>query len=108
MSKNNQKENISNEAIIQIQSLMLVLLSFAGLTASNTIIACFNALTNASSAAYIITDNAVVTETESLSVDKCQSIVNNFEFVSYCVFTIGLIIFISSTIRIIKKWFVKK
>jgi hypothetical protein len=103
MSNKKPKENANNEAIIQIQSLMLVLLSMAGLIASDTIIACFNALTNASSAAYIITDNAVVTETQTISIEQCQSIVNNFEFVSYCVFTIGLIIFISSTIRILKK-----
>jgi hypothetical protein len=92
-----------NETIIQLQSIMLMALSFASITASNTIIACFNALTNANSAAYIITNNAVITETENISIEDAQRIVGNFEFVSYCVFTIGCIIFVSSVARLIKK-----
>ena len=103
MSNNKPNESV-NETIIQIQSIMLMTLSLASMTASNTIIACFNALTNANSAAYIITDNAVVTETQTISIEDAQRIVNNFEFVSYCVFGIGVIIFISSTIRLIKKY----
>ena len=101
MSKQ-QKESV-NEVIIQTQSILLMLLSFAGLSASNTIIACFNALTDANSAAYIITDNAIITEHKTISVDECQAVVNNFEFVSCCIFGIGLVIFVSSIIRIIKK-----
>ena len=102
MSSKQQSENV-NEVIIQTQSILLMTLSIASMTASDTIIACFNALTNASSAAYIITDNAVITETQSISIDKCQRIVSNFEFISYCVFAIGAIIFVSSIIRLFKK-----
>ena len=80
----------------------------AGLTASGSVTAMYNALTNANSSAYIITDNSVLTETETVSIEHCLKVVNNFEFINNCIFIIGLIIFICSIIRIIKTKFLQK
>ena len=80
-----------------------MLLAIAGMTSTDAVIKGFNALTNAKSAMYIITDNAIVTETESISTERVQSIIQNYELINGCVLTIGAIIFVATLIRIFKK-----
>jgi len=99
-----KKRNVNtSEVIIMVQSVFLMLVATAGLSATNSVNAMYNSLTNASSAAYIITDGAVVTETETISTEQCMHIIKNFEMVSVCMLLIGLTIFISSLIRLAKK-----
>jgi hypothetical protein len=101
-SKENLRGSVS-EAIIVVQSLLLVLLAVAGIASTDAVTAGFNALTNAQSAMYIITDNAIVTETEQISVERVQSIIQNYELINACILTIGLIVFVATLIRIFKK-----
>ena len=102
MLKAKTKKGIS-EAIIAIQSVLMMLLAIAGIASTNAVTRGFNALTNAQSAAYIITDGAIVTETETISTDRVQAIIQNFELINVSILAIGLIIFISTIIRLIKK-----
>ena len=99
-----KNENINlAEVIIVMQSVFLMLLSIAGLSAADSVTSMYNALTNASSSAYIITDSSVVTETENISTEQCMHVIQNFELVNTCIFMIGFIIFVSSTFRIFRK-----
>ena len=102
MSKERQKESVS-EAIIVVQSLLLMLLAIAGMASTDAVTRGFNALTNAQSAAYIITDKAIVTETENISTERVQAVIQNYELINACILTIGAIIFIATLIRIFKK-----
>jgi hypothetical protein len=86
-----------------VQSLMLLAFGVAGLMAASTIIACFKAVTNAQSAAVLITDKAVVNEFESVPIERAEGIVNNFGFVCYSALAIGAVIFIANAIRICLK-----
>jgi hypothetical protein len=102
MLKAKTKKGIS-EVIIAIQSVLMMLLAIAGIASTDAVTKGFNALTNAQSAAYIITDGAIVTETETISTDRVQAIIQNFELINVSIFAIGSIIFISTIIRLIKK-----
>lgn len=105
--KNGEPKSVS-EAIILLQSVLLMAVATAGLSATSSVTAMYNALTNANSSAYIITDNSVVTETETISTEECFKIVTNFEFINTCIFLIGLTIFICSLIRILRITFLQK
>ena len=99
-----KKGNVNtSEVIIMAQSVFLMLVAIAGLSATDAVMGMYNSLTNASSAAYIITDGAVVIETGTISTDQCMHIIRNFEMVSVCMLLIGLTIFVSSLIRLAKK-----
>jgi hypothetical protein len=102
MLKGKQKEGVS-EAIIVVQSLLLMLLAVAGMASTNAVVKGFNALTNAQSAAYIITDKEILTEFETISTERVQAIIQNYELINGCILTIGAIIFVSTLIRIFKK-----
>jgi len=102
MLKAKTKKGIS-EVIIAIQSVLMMLLAIAGIASTDAVTKGFNALTNAQSAAYIITDGAIVTETETISTDRVQAIIQNFELINVSILAIGSIIFISTIIRLIKK-----
>ena len=99
-----KKRNVNaSEIIIMVQSIFLMLVAVAGLSATDAVNSMYNSLTNASSAAYIITDGAVVTESGTISTDECLGIIRNFELVSVCMLLIGLTIFVSSLIRLARK-----
>jgi hypothetical protein len=102
MSKERPKESVS-EAIILVQSLLLMLLAIAGMASTDAVTRGFNALTNVHSSAYIITDGAIVTETENISTERVQAIIQNYELINGCILTIGVIIFVATLIRIFKK-----
>jgi hypothetical protein len=96
------KEGIT-EVIIATQSVLMMALAIAGLLSTDAVTSAFKALTNAQSAMYIITDNAIVTETENISTERVQSIIQNYELINVSILAIGSIIFISTIIRLIKK-----
>ena len=102
MLKEKTKESVS-EAIIVVQSLLLMLLAIAGMASTDAVTKGFNALTNINSCAYIISNGAIVTETESISTEKVQAIIQNYELINGCILTIGAIIFVATLIRIFKK-----
>ncbi|CAB5178935.1 hypothetical protein UFOVP157_55 [uncultured Caudovirales phage] len=102
MQNERPRESVS-EAIIAVQSLLLMLLAIAGMASTDAVTRGFNALTNAQSAAYIITDGAIVTETEQISTERVQAIIQNYELINGCILTIGAIIFVSTVIRILKR-----
>ena len=102
MQNEQPKESIS-EAIIVVQSLLLMLLAIAGMASTDAVTRAFNALTNANSAMYIVTDHAIVTETEQISTDRVQAIIQNYELINGCILTIGAIIFVATVIRILKR-----
>lgn len=102
MAKKNLKRG-AGEVIIFFQSFVLVLFGTCGFTASSTLLSAFKALTNAESAAFFITDDAILTDTgKNISTDEAEAVIKNFEFVCTCCLAIGAIIFISSCIRIYK------
>lgn len=101
--QNEQPSGSVSEAIIVVQSLLLMLLAIAGMASTDAVTRGFNALTNAQSAAYIITDGAIITETEQISTERVQAIIHNYELINGCILTIGAIIFVSTVIRILKR-----
>jgi len=102
MSKVRTRESVS-EVIILLQSSLLMLLAVAGMASTDAVTRGFNALTNADSCAYIITDGAIVTETENISVERVQAIIQNYELINTSILAIGIIIFVATLIRLIKK-----
>jgi hypothetical protein len=106
MSKTKPKsQSVSvSEVIIQIQSFLLLSLSIAGIVSTSAVVAGFRALTNAQSAAYIITDGKIVTDQEVISVERCQQIIDNYSFVNVSILCISLVIFIASSIRLYKNY----
>lgn len=100
-SQKNQKVSVS-EVIIQIQSLLLLSLSIAGIVSTSAVTAGFKALTNAQSAAYIITDGKIVTDQEVISVERCQQIINNYTLVNVTILVISITIFVASSVRLFK------
>lgn len=80
-----------------------MLLAMAGMASTDAVTRGFNALTNAQSCAYIITDGAIVTETENISIDRVREIIQNYELINASILAIGSIIFVATLIRLIKK-----
>jgi hypothetical protein len=105
MNRQKRKVNVS-EFIILTQSTLLLLLGVAGATSSATITAGYRAMRNLESAVTIITDNAIVTDLETVSVDKVEGIINNFEFMCTVSVIIGLVVAVATAFRIYKKLYV--
>lgn len=80
-------------------STLLVLFGLAGTMASSTLTAAMAAFTNDSNAVAFITDNAVITDSGSISVQEAEVIVKNFQFVCYVAMLAGAAIAIASVIR---------
>lgn len=104
MAKKEQSRSAA-EIVIIMQSVFLIAFGVCGYTASSTIVAAFRAVTDAKSSAYIITDNAILTDTGvNISTTEAESIINNFEFVCTSCLAIGLVVFVANVIRLhIKK-----
>lgn len=92
------------EAIIAIQSVMLLLVGMAGIMSASTIVAGFKAITNANSAVALITDKAVITDTgDNIPIERVEGIVNNFHIVCAVALTIGGIVALASGVRLLLK-----
>lgn len=92
------------EIVILMQSVFLIAFGLCGYTASSTIVAAFKAVTDSSSSAYIITDNAILTDTGvNISTEEAESIIKNFELVCTSCLAIGLVVFVANVIRLYKK-----
>lgn len=104
MAKKKQERSAA-EIVIIMQSVFLIAFGVCGYTASSTIVAAFRAVTDANSSAYIITDNAILTDTGvNISTAEAESIINNFELVCTSCLAIGLVVFVANVIRLhIKK-----
>ena len=83
-----------------MQSIFLMAFGLAGYMASSTVVAGMKAMTDASSAVAIITDGALVTDKESISVQEAQRIVSNFDVVCTSALSIGGVVVIASLIRL--------
>lgn len=71
--------------------------------AASTVVAGFKAITNANSAVALITDGAIVTESETVSVEQAKRIIGNFELVCTSALAIGAIIVAASLVRLFLK-----
>lgn len=96
------KQSVS-ETIISVQSVFLLLFGIAGMMATSTIVAGFKAMRDLESAVTLITDNAVVTEKEVISVERVEGIINNFELVCLTSLTIGTVVAVATVARLILK-----
>lgn len=96
------KQSVS-ETIISVQSVFLLLFGIAGMMATSTIVAGFKAMRDLESAVTLITDNAVVTDKEVISVERVEGIINNFELVCLTSLTIGTVVAVATVVRLILK-----
>ena len=93
----------ASEAIVLLQSLLMAALALAGFLAASTITACFNAVQNANSAAVLITDGKIVTENETVSVERATGIINNYTLVCVSGGIIAVTILAANLYRLWKK-----
>lgn len=96
------KQSVS-ETIISIQSVFLLLFGIAGLMATSTIVAGFNAMRDLDSAAALITDGAIATGKTTVSVERVEGIINNFQLVCLTSLTIGTVVAVATVARLIIK-----
>jgi hypothetical protein len=96
------KRSVS-ETIISVQSVFLLLFGVAGMMATSTIVAGFKAMRDLESAVTLITDNAVVTDKEVISVERVEGIINNFELVCLTSLTIGTVVVVATVVRLMLK-----
>jgi hypothetical protein len=75
----------------------------AGFMAASTVVAGFKAITNANSAVALITDGAIVTESETVSLDQAKRIILNFELVCTSALAIGSVVLLASLVRMLIK-----
>lgn len=101
--KRNQSLRSAAESIILTQSVFLMVFGMAGFMAASTVVAGFKAITNANSAVALITNGAIVTEHESVSIDQAKRIISNFELVCTSALTIGSVVLLASLLRILLK-----
>lgn len=97
-----EKQNVS-EVIILIQSVFLLLFGVAGMMATETIVAGFKAMRDLDSAALFITDGSIVTDKTTVSVERVESIINNFQLVCLTSLTIGAVVVVATAARLIIK-----
>ena len=90
------------EAVIFGQSVLLMAVGFAGYLASDTVMSMADALQDKDSAAYFITDNAIVTDKTEISTEAAIAITSNFSLVCLVAFFIGAMVFSANVIRKIK------
>jgi hypothetical protein len=103
-SQNPPQRRSAAEAIIAIQSVMLLLVGIAGILSATTIVAGFKAITNANSAVALITDKAVITDAgDNIPIERVEGIVNNFHIVCAIALTIGGIVALASGVRLLLK-----
>lgn len=100
MRRNDKPKQSVVESIIFLQSLFLVAFGLAGFMAASTVVAGISALTDASSAASLITDGRLVTETQTIKVDDAKHIIGNFEIVCTSSLAIGLVVVTASVVRL--------
>lgn len=96
------KQSVS-EAIISIQSVFLLLFGIAGLMATGTVVAGFKAMRDLDSAVALITDGAIVTDKTTVSVERVEGIINNFQLVCLTSLTIGTVVAVATVARLIIK-----
>jgi hypothetical protein len=96
------KQSVS-ETIISIQSVFLLLFGIAGMMATGTIVAGFKAMRDLDSAVTLITDGAVVTDKTTVSVERVEGIINNFQLVCLTSLTIGTVVAVATVARLIIK-----
>jgi hypothetical protein len=101
--KRNQKPKSAAESIILTQSVFLMAFGMAGFMAASTVVAGFKAITNANSAVALITDGAIVTESETVSLDQAKRIILNFELVCTSALAIGSVVLLASLVRMLIK-----
>jgi hypothetical protein len=103
LAKSPPEKNGVSETIISIQSVFLLLFGIAGMMATGTIVAGFKAMRDLDSAVTLITDGAVVTDKTTISVERVEGIINNFELVCLTSLTIGIVVAVATVARLILK-----
>jgi hypothetical protein len=101
--KQNQKPKSAAESIIITQSVFLMAFGMAGFMAASTVVSGFKAITNANSAVALITEGAIVTESEAVSLDQAKRIISNFELVCTSALAIGSVVLLASLVRMLIK-----
>ena len=96
------KQSVS-ETIISIQSVFLLLFGIAGMMATGTVVAGFKAMRDLDSAVALITDGAIVTDKTTVSVERVEGIINNFQLVCLTSLTIGTVVAVATVARLIIK-----
>lgn len=91
------------EVIILVQSLMLAALGMAAWGATDTIMGCLAVLRNSENMVAFATEDAIVTDTGTISTGAAQAVINNFEIVCLSVMSIGTVVAIASLVRLAKK-----
>ena len=71
--------------------------------ATSTIVAGFNAMRDLDSAAALITDGAIATGKTTVSVERVEGIINNFQLVCLTSLTIGTVVAVATVARLIIK-----
>ena len=102
--KQKQSPRSAVESIILTQSIFLLAFGMAGFMAASTVVAGFRAISNANSAVAIITDGAIVTESETISIEQAHRIIGNFEIVCTSALAIGSVVLLASLARLYIKW----
>jgi hypothetical protein len=103
-SKSRSVKPAVSETIISVQSVFLLLFGVAGMMATSTIVAGFRAMRDLESAVTLITDNAVVTDKEVVSVERVEGIINNFQLVCLTSLTIGSVVVLATVVRLVIKY----
>jgi hypothetical protein len=71
--------------------------------ATGTIVAGFKAMRDLDSAVTLITDGSVVTDKTTISVERVEGIINNFQLVCLTSLTIGIVVSAATVVRLILK-----
>jgi hypothetical protein len=82
-------ESVS-EKIIIAQSFYLLVFGVAGVMATSSVVAGFNALRNLNSAVAIITDKGIVTDQGDVSLEQVTGVIDNFELIAISGIAVGL------------------
>lgn len=91
------------ETAIIIQSFLLLCFGLAGWTASSTVTAGFEAMTDKESHAYFIDNGRVLTDKVTISTDEAQGVIDNFQLVCVTSLTIGATVLLASLVRLAKR-----
>jgi len=88
-----------SEQIIFVQSFYLFAFGLAGVMATSSVVAGFDALRDVHSAVAIVTDAGIMTEKGEVSVESVRGIIDNFELIAICAVSFGATILVATFVR---------
>ena len=93
----------NGELIILLQSTLLLAFGLAAWGASDTIIGCLNVLRDSNNMVAFATEDAIITESGTISTTQAQTVINNFELICLSAMSIGIAVSAASLVRLVKK-----